>query len=288
MTSLAPIARAIDFIESHLQSPIAVADMAEAIGYSVYQFCRTFNQATHHTPYDYLMRRRLAEAARVLLSSNRRVIDVALDYQFNSPETFSRAFRRVYDAQPSQLRKRGWIDPRRQMPRLTLAHIKHIHQGAYLRPEIEAQGVLRLAGIMTPVQGKHTAIPALWNWLLRELARCEGASSGEQYGLIHYPEDWERHGYAYMAAVEVQEDPPAQIPLALKTLPPQRYARFVHKGATRDRDLTLDYVYHTWLPKSGYSPCPPFIVEHYGQGYHAACAKEGETEIYVPIKRLDA
>jgi AraC family transcriptional regulator len=286
MINLAPIARSIEFIETHLRSSIAVADMAEAVGYSVYHFCRTFNQATHHTPYDYLMRRRLAEAAQVLLSSERRVIDVALDYQFNSPETFTRAFRRVYGVQPTQMRKRGRIDPRRRMPRLTLAHIEHIHKGMVLRPEIAEWGALHLAGVMTPVHGDRTAIPALWDWLARELEGCEGTSSGEQYGLVHYPETWETHGCAYMAAIEVQEEPPARTFLAVKTLPPRRYARFVHQGPARDLDLTLDYVYHTWLLKSDHDPCPPYIVERYVRGYHAACADEGDTEIYVPIAPL--
>jgi AraC family transcriptional regulator len=287
MSNLTQMTDAIDFIETHLQEPIAVADMAQAVGYSVYHFCRTFNQATHHTPYDYLMRRRLAEAAQTLLGSERRVIDVAFDYQFSGPETFARAFRRVYGQQPTQVRKRGWIDPRRRMPRLTAAHIAHIHKGTYL-PEIEERGTLRLAGLMTPLRGERAALPALWDWLARELERCEESVLPEkQVGLVHYPRCWEKYGVAYMAAIEVREDPPARASLAVKTLPPQRYARFVHRGSTQDLDLTLDYIYHTWLPKSGHDPCPPYILERYGRGYHAARTGEGETAICVPLGPSD-
>ena len=98
MSDLAAIVHALDFIESHLQEPMALADVADAVAYSLYHFCRSFKNATHYTPYDYLMRRRITEAARALLQSTARVTDVAFDYQFNNLETFSRAFRRVLES----------------------------------------------------------------------------------------------------------------------------------------------------------------------------------------------
>jgi AraC family transcriptional regulator len=55
---------ALDDIEQHLTAEIQVADIAAAVSYSLYHFCRIFGQVVHHNPYDYLMRRRLSEAAR--------------------------------------------------------------------------------------------------------------------------------------------------------------------------------------------------------------------------------
>ena len=115
---LQAIHTALQYIEDHLHDEIAVADIAAATGYSLYHFIRTFNQAVHHTPYDYLMRRRLSEAACALLDSDDRIIDIALDYQFNNHETFSRAFKRMFDTQPSQWREVGRIPRRSLMPAL--------------------------------------------------------------------------------------------------------------------------------------------------------------------------
>ena len=84
MPDLALIAQALDFVELNLKEPIAVADMAGAVGYSLYHFCRTFNQATHHTPYDYLMRRRLAESAQTLLQTDEKINGNAL-FVLNDP-----------------------------------------------------------------------------------------------------------------------------------------------------------------------------------------------------------
>ena len=134
MPDLALISEAVDYIESNLREATTVADMADAVSYSLYHFCRTFNRATHHTPYDYLMRRRLSESAQALLQTDHKIIEIGLDYQFNSPETFSRAFKRMFGMQPNQIRKQGSIDPRRLMPRLTPAHLRHINKGPYLKP----------------------------------------------------------------------------------------------------------------------------------------------------------
>ena len=110
---LSAVHASIEFIESRLQEEISVADIAVATGYSLYHFIRTFNQIVHHSPYDYLMRRRLSEAARELLTNDRRILDISLDFCFHSHETFSRAFRRMFAVTPSQWRARNEV--RRQL-----------------------------------------------------------------------------------------------------------------------------------------------------------------------------
>jgi AraC family transcriptional regulator len=111
MSQIASICWAIDFVEAHLKEEITVADMADSAGYSLYHFCRTFNGLVHHTPYDYLMRRRLSESARELIRTDKRIIDIAFDYRFNSPETYSRAFKRMFGLQPSQWKEQGRLVP---------------------------------------------------------------------------------------------------------------------------------------------------------------------------------
>ena len=284
MIDLTPIARAIEFIESHLQAPVAVADMAGAVGYSVYHFCRTFNRATHHTPYDYLMRRRLAEAARDLLRGDRRVIDVALDYQFNSPETFSRAFRRVFDLTPTEARRQAWIDSRRLMPRLTPAHVEQIHKGPYLRPVLEEKDAFCVAGVMTLVREDRGVVPVLWEWFGREAGHDAAIdASGSCYGIACYPEKWEARGYTYMAAVAVDDTACLEPGWVTMTVPAAQYARFIHKGRAQDLYLTLDYVWHTWLPKTEVRLAHPLIIELYDRGFDDADVDDGEREILIPI-----
>jgi AraC family transcriptional regulator len=285
MPDLALIARALDFIEGNLKEPIGVADMADAVGYSLYHFSRTFNQATHHTPYDYLMRRRLSEAASVLLETDERIIDVALDYRFNNPETFSRAFKRMFETQPSQSRREGRMDSRWLMPRLTLAHLEQIAKGPYLRPVLEERDAFRVVGVTTLVKSDRSAIPDLWTLLHQELANCaEPVATGDYYGFTWYPVGWEDRGYLYMAAIEIQGGDTRDTALVTKTIPALTCFRFIHKGPRHELPLSLHYIHHTWLPKSGMSPSHPLIIVCYGRDVRTVDSDESEIGVYLPIE----
>ncbi|MBU0926474.1 MAG: AraC family transcriptional regulator [Spirochaetes bacterium] len=102
---LASISRALDLVESRLRDRLDVAAMAGAACYSMFHFVRVFTELTGHGPYDYLMRRRVAEAAEEVVSGERPLIDIALEYDFESPEGFARAFRRCFGLSPSEARK---------------------------------------------------------------------------------------------------------------------------------------------------------------------------------------
>ena len=140
---------AIEFIEAHLKYPIQVRDMADATAYSIFHFCRLFNATVHHTPYDYLMRRRLTEAAKELSTSSKKIIEIALDYQFNSPEVFTRAFSRYFNHSPRQWKKHPQTG--KYMPRLTQDHLVYRSTMKGIDPKIINSKSITVQGIIQPV-----------------------------------------------------------------------------------------------------------------------------------------
>lgn len=285
MSSIASIFRAVEFIEANLKEAIRVADMAEAVSYSLYHFCRMFNRVVHHTPYDYLVRRRLSEAALELAGTGKKVIDIASDYQFSSPETFSRAFKRMFGVQPTQWRRQGEADRRSLMSGLTLAHLEHVSRGKYLQPALEEKQDLHLTGVGALVKDDQTVVSELWELLAQELSGIEIAGGvAAYYGIASYPKGWEQRGVLYLAAVELGSLDVASSILVYKSIPAQRYARFVHKGPRQDLGLTLDYVYQTWLPRSGNRLSYPLELEYYGRCLGGKTSRESETAILIPIE----
>ena len=259
MAEVTPIDRAIDLIEGNLMAAVTVADMAAAAGYSLFHFSRTFNQATHYTPYDYLMRRRLSEAAQTLVRTDRKIIDVAFDYQFNSPETFSRAFKRMFGTLPSQWRREGRVDPRHLMPRLTPAHLWNLRRGNGLKPTLVDLPPLQLTGLMTHIRDDPDAIPALWTLLEREL-------SGQQpvdplpghYGVTFYPDTCDADRRAPLPG---RRRPPGSRPwfyrLCRQGLPGSHlcslHPRGPHPRPRSDLRLCLQHL----AAQIGPCPCPP-------------------------------
>jgi AraC-like DNA-binding protein len=110
--------RAIAFMEDHLANAMEPQRVATAAGYSRFHFDKLFLATLGETPADYLRKRRLSEAARELVTTHKPLVEIALDYQFQSQEAFTRAFKRMFGLSPGAYRKRGHFV--RAYPHITL------------------------------------------------------------------------------------------------------------------------------------------------------------------------
>ena len=109
------------YIREHLREPITAMDIARAAGYSQYHAARVFKGETGLSPFEYIRRERLTASARALRGGHLRVLDVALDYVFDSHEGFTRAFTRGFGISPKKYAScpepEGWLMPYRYLDR---------------------------------------------------------------------------------------------------------------------------------------------------------------------------
>ena len=96
---------AVNYIEEHLCDPIAGKDVAKACCSSSSGLQKLFRYALHRSIKEYIDKRRLTNAARDLLHSRGTVTEIAMRYQYNSPEVFARAFKRLWDVTPSHFKE---------------------------------------------------------------------------------------------------------------------------------------------------------------------------------------
>jgi AraC family transcriptional regulator len=101
------VQRMQDCIEQHIAEPITLHMLAQAAGYSPWHSARVFKELTGKTPFDYIRALRLSRAAVRLRESNTRIIDVALDFFFDSHEGFTRAFSKQFGVSPRDYSKNG-------------------------------------------------------------------------------------------------------------------------------------------------------------------------------------
>ncbi len=99
--------RAIDYIEQNLDGEIDMSVVAQLACCSLYNFQRMFSFITDIPLGEYIRRRRLSQAALSLRNGNVRVLDVALQYGYESPVSFTRAFQAMHGMTPSQARRDG-------------------------------------------------------------------------------------------------------------------------------------------------------------------------------------
>ena len=93
------------YIESHLGDKITMAALARAAGYSQWYAARSFREVTGTSPFEYIRLRRLSAAAQALRETTSKVVDVALDFVFDSHEGFTRAFAKQFGMPPSHFRQ---------------------------------------------------------------------------------------------------------------------------------------------------------------------------------------
>lgn len=114
-------ARMKAFIAANLQNPISAADIARAAGYSPFHAARLFKAETGLSPFEYIRRERLTASAFALRQQKHRVLDIALDYVFDSHAGFTRAFSNGFGITPAQYARQpapvGWLIPFRYLDR---------------------------------------------------------------------------------------------------------------------------------------------------------------------------
>ena len=97
------VKESIAFIESNLENDIGVLDVANAVSYSQFYFSRAFSKLTYISIYDYIVRRKISESYKYLLKTNSKIIDVAYKYGFKSHGVYTRAFKKVFGTNPSEI-----------------------------------------------------------------------------------------------------------------------------------------------------------------------------------------
>lgn len=99
------IQSAINYVEDNLEGEIDFEEATKRACSSPFHFQRIFSIICSYTLGDYIRMRRLSLAAEKLRRTNERIIDIALKYGYETPESFSRAFTRFHGVSPSEARK---------------------------------------------------------------------------------------------------------------------------------------------------------------------------------------
>lgn len=97
--------RSIDYMEEHLTEPADYSKIAGQMCVSEFYFSRIFTMICGLTHGEYIRNRRLSLAGSELVSTDVRVIDVALKYGYDTPEGFTRAFTHFHGVTPNAVRK---------------------------------------------------------------------------------------------------------------------------------------------------------------------------------------
>ena len=247
--------KALQYIEDHLTDPICIEDISRHVNYSLFHFSRVFNAVCMISPYAYLMRRRISEAAKQVVETRRRLTDIALDYGFQSSEVFSRSFRRLFSATPSELRKKKYIDSRFLLPAVTEIQLEKWQQYRNIQVQKDEWPFCHACGILDRNDGSSQALTTAWEELSQQVALHQPLS------ILYFPHQWETLGqYVFTGLCEPIE--PASRPhwFVEKQIPAQFAVSTRSEVPIQEIQTYLAYLSAVWFPISSFQSIYPFVI----------------------------
>ena len=180
--------KAINYMEDHLLDGTNYEQVANHLYMSNYHFHRLFSMIVGMSPSEYMRSRRLSLAGEEVILGNRKVVDIAFDYGYNTPESFSKAFTRFHGISPIIARRAGGelnlFNP--LQIKLTLEGGKKMDYRIEKREPFKLIATIRQFDQEITDQEGNTDIPDFWqksiaDQLLVKLKEVSG--SGNLYGV---------------------------------------------------------------------------------------------------------
>ncbi len=276
---MGPVQKALWFVESHSREPVSLETIAAACNVSAFHLTRAFATATGVSLMRYVRARRLSAAARQLARGAPDILGLAFDAGYGSHQAFTRAFREQFGLTPEQVRSRGHVSDLN----LTEAILMDTATTAEVdAPRIETRKQTVFAGLVERHDSKApVGIPAQWQRLGPHLGRIPGQTGDAAYGVcFNFDEDG---NFDYLSGVEVAGNPDLPKGFTTLTVPPRKYAVFVHRGHIAGIRATLSAVWNRALPESGLKAVPAPSFERYGPEFNPQTGLGG-VEIWVPVE----
>lgn len=162
MNYLKALEHAIIYIEDHLTEPFSVVEAARYAGYSYYHLTRQFSAVLGESIGSYVRKRRLANAAKDLIYSDERILDIALKWGFESSEAFSRAFKSLYMMNPAAYRRNRLDLFIGKKPMLDEERLSHLAENLTVQPVLTTLPDIKVAGLRGQTTLRDNVLPGLW------------------------------------------------------------------------------------------------------------------------------
>lgn len=273
---------AIEYIEGNITEDLTVGRIAGKVNTSAFYFQRGFSMLCGYTVGEYVRMRRLSIAGEELLSSDVKVIDLAIKYGYDSPDSFTKAFTRFHGSTPTDVRRGGAI-----LKSFAPLHIKLILDGgSTMEYKIEEKKAFKVMGISKDFsyENANADVPRFWDeaFLQAKERPVEG-----MYGVC-FDEEMAGNRFRYMIADDYDAKKAEKKKLDVHEIKAHTWAVFPCRGAV---PLPLQEVnrriFSEWLPASSYEIAEGYNIEYYSDPADFKMGMQDPeyyAEVWIPVK----
>ncbi len=278
------IGEAVKFMESHITENITMYEVAKQVNISPFYFQKGFSILCGYSIAEYIRNRRMALAGEELITSNVTVMELAMKYGYDSPDSFTKAFSRFHGSTPLAVRKNKSMIKTFAPLKLTIS-LKGGYRMDYKIIKKEAFTVLGASKEFSYENAKQE-VPLFWQ---EHYSSGRGNYVGGMFGINIDPQ-MGNETFEYLIA-DIY-NPALDIPegLIVKTIPALTWAVFPCRGALPDslEDVNTK-IFSEWLPAlQDYAFAAGYCVEMYDapDKYPGGTNDENYyTEIWIPVKK---
>ena len=268
--------KSIEYIEQNLSEALDIEDIAAEAALSSFYYQRIFGALCGMTVGEYIRSRRMTIAAQELACSERRVIDIAAEFGYDSPDSFAKAFQRFHGITPSQAREAG-----ASLRSFAPLHIRiTLEGGNMLDYKIVEKAPFTVMGVKKRfnTETSYSEIPKFWNEWMSDMKGLKG-----MFGVCS---DMDGKNFDYWIADLYI--PWQDIPAGCGTyeIPGGLWALFKCKGPMPESMQTVNtQIWSEWLPSlQGYTLAGNYSLEFYLPP--AEDPAETVSYICIPLKKL--
>lgn len=274
MNYIVELQKALDYIEDNLEEDINYEKIAKELGISSFYFHRIFSSIIWISPAEYIRNRRLTCAADELSIYKANILDVAIKYQFNSNESFTRAFTKFHNVTPKMAKVDGT-----ELKVFSKVHLSlNLEGGSMMDYRIENKEAFKICAMIKDfsIETKNE-IPKFWdeikaNGKLKEISkdftRCTlGVCIGENNA----------KEYRYGIGIEMQEGDEKISGTEIINVDKSKWVVFKCEGnKSEDINKLWTKIYKEYFVTSEYKQSMNIDFELYD---------EKDTEIWIPISK---
>ena len=279
--------KAIDYIEANLTEEIDYEKVAAESFSSSYHFQRVFSILCGYTLGEYIRLRRLSLAGAELANGKEKVIDIALKYGYDSPDSFTKAFQKFHGITPSQARADG--NRLKSFSRLSIKI--SLEGGSTMNYRIEEKPSLIFVGHKVSCTGSPTNaddayIKTTEHWVSSRDVQRKMKTIRKNNFPIWYDiySDFTDNGFNHTIAVET-DDQTIERSLGEIKVPSHKYAIFETERCVSPDEKwvsVMKRIFSEWLPNSEY-----VMSDHpqINKQYFEKDSTKRYMEIWIPIEK---
>lgn len=270
------------FIQSNIDRKLSLQELSEVAGFSCFHFHRIFSAFVGESPGSYIRRLTLEKSARMLAYSDKSITDISFENGFETPSSYSRAFKKVFGVSPSEYKNTVPVvlksneEYQKVLKELVMQNFLGIK-------ELEDMNVLYVRKTGNYEEAACQAWSVLMKYCYSNKIRMEGTKCiGIGYD---DPSITPENKLRYDACITCEDDIKVEGEISTQIIKGGKYAVFLHKGSYKNLNETYRAIFMEWVPSNGKQVAnKPSFELYLNRDPRRTKPENLRTEIYIPIE----